>query len=174
MASAIFSKMSLRQFSWISILFCILGDISISGHIYSRFNQFDLFRDTYGQVIRIIGHDPSIFPPEFVREQFGLMMQMLATMLILFIIMHICIYLFYYFKKRVARGYIILLCWLAIPGTFFLFIASLGSGSWLGHYFLLQTFFYLFALLGIKYFYRKPSEMSERPGETLPDRPMGE
>jgi hypothetical protein len=163
MTSKLFSKLTIKQFYWLSTIFCILGDLSVSAHLYLRFDQFDLFRDRYQQAMLIVGQDPSIIPPQFIREQFLLLMDMLAILLSLLVIMHLCIYLFYFLGKKMARGYVQLLCWFGVPGALLFFIGSVGGSSLLGYYFLPQSLLYLFTLLGVRYFFRKPSETSEPP-----------
>ena len=152
-----YSKISKKKFKIFTFLFCFLGDLLISSYLYSKFNNFALYEKMLTEALKIKGLDTdlSTLPPNFIHDQFQFIINSLIALLGFVILLHLIFYIFNYVDRKFAQVYITVLIWVGAPSSFFIGITRISSETIPAIGFIVQSFLYLFIILGVIYFSKK-------------------
>ena len=144
-----FKRITLKKFTLISILLCLVGDFTIISYIWYKFSNYTYFEGILKIYLKKLNKN---LDPTFYREIFQLMILNLKLLLLLMLLFHIFQYISFYLRKRYATIYLKTLVWVAAPGCILSGLSFFLSGGWIEVVLLPIGIFYLFPLLGIKYF----------------------
>ena len=147
-----FQKITLKKFTLISILIYIVGDFTIISYIWYKFSNYSNIEKILKVYLSQINKN---LDPTFHREIFQLMVLNLKFLLVLMFIFHLFQYISFFLKKRYATIYLKTFVWVAAPGCILSGLSLIVSGNWLEIALLPIGIFYLYPLLGIKYFEEK-------------------
>src|SRR3989339_121939 len=149
-----YEKVGEEKFKLISIFFCIFGDVLVASYIYGRLNNYPVFVEIMKKMIatRDPSFDVGTIPANIMAEQFQLIINVSLTMLASAVLFHLVMYAFYYANKSFARGYFKLLIWVGSVSFFFAGISLISDNPLASIGFIVQSFFYSYNIMGIRYF----------------------
>lgn len=144
----IFAKIPKNLFLILAALINFAGDLLICYYLYLKFSQFDYFSSYFLKKL-----DPGLpVDTAFLNEQFQIFQQALINMLILLMIVHGIVYVFYAIGKKKAIRYAQMLYFITVPSTLFLVFVTQPLNIYLPWMFGLQFILYLFVWWGVRFF----------------------
>ena len=133
--NSIFKLLSKRTFKIVSIIFFITGDLSICLYIYLKYNDFDYYSKLMRSVLEKMLAPVDEVPLSFIKEQFQIFQKMLIIVIIVYILLHLTVSVFYYLERKYPIKYFYLWAPMGAVIVFSLFISSLS------HFEVWQMFF---------------------------------
>ena len=160
----LFSQINCKTFKLISILIFFIGDLAIARTIYLKFADFDYYKSLFSIALQRAGSAIDQVPPIFLKEQYQLFLQALVLILVLYLLLHYIVSIFYYFEKKTTIAYYRFWAITAAFLSLYFFVRALANPhqfTLLQVWFLPQTFLYIFNFQGIKRFLLTPPVKSE-------------
>lgn len=145
-----FENMDRKKLKAWSIFFCLLGDWIIAAYAYITVVQGKkFFEKIFTTVAQTQGIDMEGIDNSLVEEFFQKSVKITISMIALYLIINMLCYVFYYYDKGFGKLYVKSLAYM---GTFFFAIFALTSldKPIFATTLLIQTFLYLFIIIGHK------------------------
>jgi branched-subunit amino acid transport protein AzlD len=149
-----YSQLTRSQFFLLSILVCVLGDLSFGYAIYIKFTDLATFQSQFELTLKILGESgvrPEDFPPHFMMELYQLIKHTIITALVLVYLAHALVYWGFSKEKTSAYYYVKMMAWLG-PVFAFLFFYTYKGQSPYYTYFIFQMLGYIWVALGMRTF----------------------
>ncbi len=158
----IYKLLSKKQFLILSSLLCFAGDLLLIRYLYLKFNNYIFYKELMQANMARTNIIIDEINPVLLRQQFDLMINAIVLIFILVISLHIIIYLFYLSKKKFAENYVKMLSWLGVPSFFIIGLIIISSAPLFAILFIIQGFFYLYIILGLKFLNGKNNRIKRK------------
>ncbi len=153
----LYGNISEKTYKILTVIFCFLGDITLSKFIYDRFTNKASFEKGMAALMQVYEEQNITMPPDFRVQVYQLIVNALLLLLGLFILFHILNYTFFIFSKKFAYIYIKFLVYVATVGSFLSGLMVITSYSFYGTIFIILSLLYLFVAIGLYYYpYKSP------------------
>ena len=160
----LYSKFTTKSFRYLSALFFLLGDIIITSYLYlstkSQLKELmknPLFEELFQKSMKEQGLE---LPPDITNDIFQIFTQSMLLFILLVIIFHIIIYLFYLNEKRFSYLYLRLVSGAGLLTGLYLTILKVGDEPLVSLLFFGSFLLYLFNFAGF-FFYPIPNKTIE-------------
>ncbi len=146
----IFSKIPTKKLNFIVVLCGILADLLITIMLYLKICDFSYFQKIFFQVLMAKGIDPQIVSQEMMQEYFHLIANTTLTLLVLFFLFHLVIYLCAYKKKLFSLRYLQLYFATGLLGFTGLALTSIVSSATWFAFSMVEIILFLLALISLR------------------------
>ena len=146
----IFSKIPIKKLSLIVVFCGILADLLLTIMLYFKICDFSYFQKLFFQVLVTKGIDPQIVSQEMMQEYFHLIANTTLTLLVLFFIFHLVIYLCAYKKKLFSLRYLQLYFATGLLGFSGLALTSMVSSATWFAFSVVEIILFLLALISLR------------------------
>ncbi|WP_146037927.1 hypothetical protein [Halobacteriovorax sp. DA5] len=150
----IFSKFSKKKFKFLSISTCMIADAFVAFYLYLVYANPQTYRESFKiayQSLRLV--DPNIAngikDPHFQDQVIQLMVHTVISIICVYLIIHLIIYIFRLYNKKFAQSYIKLYSWTG--GVLMISIALFNLDTPRVAMFMIPGFLLLFNALGFKH-----------------------
>lgn len=93
---------------FLTIMICFLGDIFISLYTYSKAANYSFYEKIMLTVSQANGVDANLIDKNLLREAYELTINIVFTMLVIYVLIQLVMYIFYLKNKKVATGHVFL------------------------------------------------------------------
>ena len=150
-----YSKLTKKKFKIFTILACFVGDIVLCQYIWLKFSNREAFNHSAEMAKTLFKNHPSLqgqeIPHSFFNEMFQLVTQMIMVMLLLFIAIHIIVYMLHWSKKKSAHVYLKTQPWFMFLVFGWMGITQFGNSA-LESAFIFQSALYFLVARGMDVF----------------------
>lgn len=113
--NSFYGMINRKIFRIMTALLALAGDIVICRHLFSLFNDYQLYKNLMREALKSNGLTFADLPANFLTEQYQIFLKTLTIMLTSVILLHFIIYLFYLANKKFAFKYVRFLSIMGIP-----------------------------------------------------------
>ncbi|MBT6325790.1 MAG: hypothetical protein HOJ35_07460 [Bdellovibrionales bacterium] len=153
----LYGNISEKTYKILAVIFCFLGDITLSKFIYDRFTNKESFEKGMTALMKVYEEQNITMPPDFRVQVYQLIVNALLLLLGLFILFHILNYTFFIFSKKFAYIYMKFLVYVATVGSFLSGLIVISGHYFYGTVFIVLSLLYLFVAIGLYYYpYKAP------------------
>ncbi|AYF43686.1 hypothetical protein BALOs_0675 [Halobacteriovorax sp. BALOs_7] len=150
----IYLQFSKKNFKFLNISSCFIADIFVAAYIYILYTDPKLYEDYLSTTAKMMeqvdkASASMMKDPVFQKQIVDLMIQSAITLICIYLIIHLFIYLFRFYDKELADGYLKFYCWTA--GVLMPIVALWDFSNPLVLMFIIPGIILLFNAFGFKY-----------------------
>lgn len=150
----IYPQFSKKNFKYLNISSCFIADVFVASYIYILYTDPKTYEETLNTTATIMKQvDKSsaeiMKDPVFQKQIIDLMVQTTISLICVYLVLHLIIYLFRYYDKKFADGYLKFYSWTA--GVLMPITALFNYQSPLVLMFVLPGMLLMFNAIGFKY-----------------------
>lgn len=110
----IYTHLNEKKFRILSIISCLAADIFVALHVYTKFVNREQFNKSLQVAIGIVKQTSpraANLPPAAIEELWQMMSSTVTTVLVIYLSVHVLVYLLHYAQKKFVLGYIKAYAW---------------------------------------------------------------
>lgn len=112
---------------FITILCCMLGDAFISLYTYAKASNYAFYEKILVLITQANGIDAELIDKNLLRETYELTVNLVLTMLVVYVVVQLVMYIFYLRNKKIATGHVFLYSLTGAMGLLLLGVTEIAN-----------------------------------------------